>query len=222
MSLLRAFGTAFGLSQIPLFLKFAAQNPDDFINANKIQNCVGMTTNSLTRVSPPEIPFQVETVVSNTNNGAVQWNTIQNEVFAVRDTPFSRSAVLSKTSASLSETFSWAADQFTQCTNWLVNKLASLLPEMRFAVVLGSIVVVFMSLTLAHFYSKRPAPPIAASLVQTANATDDLSCVICMHKLRTHVFVPCGHMITCGSCTNVPICPMCREPINTAVKVFCS
>jgi len=49
------------------------------------------------------------------------------------------------------------------------------------------------------------------------------SCVICMVTPSNHVYIPCGHLVTCETCTSkVQQCPMCRSEIAQRVKVFIS
>jgi hypothetical protein len=58
-------------------------------------------------------------------------------------------------------------------------------------------------------------------------STDDDDCVVCMDALRTHLFVPCGHMCVCGDCAMIVSgeggtneCPLCRVAVSGTVKVF--
>ncbi len=49
--------------------------------------------------------------------------------------------------------------------------------------------------------------------------------VVCLEAPRTHVFVPCGHMCTCKSCSSrlmedSRVCPMCNQSSTMAIKVF--
>jgi hypothetical protein len=58
--------------------------------------------------------------------------------------------------------------------------------------------------------------------------TEETQCVVCMDAPKDHLIVPCGHMCVCAGCaeqltkTRTPTCPVCREPIQQTVKVFCS
>mmetsp|Transcript_26245 Transcript_26245/g.37474 ORF Transcript_26245/g.37474 Transcript_26245/m.37474 type:complete len:429 (+) Transcript_26245:94-1380(+) len=50
-------------------------------------------------------------------------------------------------------------------------------------------------------------------------------CIVCWAVPRTHVFVPCGHMSACKSCsTRVmrerKVCPTCNQPSTMAIEVF--
>jgi len=56
-----------------------------------------------------------------------------------------------------------------------------------------------------------------------APADEDMHCVICLEKERTHVLVPCGHLCLCADCApNIApgTCPLCREACAMAVKVY--
>ena len=50
-------------------------------------------------------------------------------------------------------------------------------------------------------------------------------CVVCWVAPRTHVFVPCGHMCACKSCSSrlmksMKICPTCNQSSKMAIEVF--
>ena len=52
-------------------------------------------------------------------------------------------------------------------------------------------------------------------------------CVICMSAPLTHVFVPCGHMCACKSCSETLIensnkCPICNQQATSSMEVFFS
>lgn len=50
--------------------------------------------------------------------------------------------------------------------------------------------------------------------------TPDL-CVVCLEQEYNSVFVPCGHMCCCMSCSShLTICPLCRRRIDQAVRTF--
>ena len=54
------------------------------------------------------------------------------------------------------------------------------------------------------------------------------TCTICLDKERSHIFLPCGHLVCCAKCAkkakNEPPnqCPMCRKPIKNMVKAYMS
>ncbi|CAH4016285.1 unnamed protein product [Pieris brassicae] len=54
------------------------------------------------------------------------------------------------------------------------------------------------------------------------NMSPDGECVICMECKSQVVFVPCGHMCCCQSCSQKDIssCPMCRSSIERIIKVL--
>jgi predicted amidophosphoribosyltransferase len=51
---------------------------------------------------------------------------------------------------------------------------------------------------------------------------------VCFDAPKEYAIVPCGHQCVCASCaeqltnTRTPTCPVCREPIQQTMKVFCS
>ncbi|KAK4762755.1 hypothetical protein SAY87_013402 [Trapa incisa] len=46
-------------------------------------------------------------------------------------------------------------------------------------------------------------------------------CVICLEQAYNAVFVPCGHMCCCTTCSvHLTNCPLCRKRIEQAVKTF--
>ncbi|XP_030514915.1 E3 ubiquitin-protein ligase SP1 isoform X7 [Rhodamnia argentea] len=46
-------------------------------------------------------------------------------------------------------------------------------------------------------------------------------CVICLEQEYNSVFVPCGHMCCCTTCSShLTNCPLCRRRIEQAVKTF--
>jgi len=50
-------------------------------------------------------------------------------------------------------------------------------------------------------------------------------CTICMDAVADTVFVPCGHLVSCGECAaklKKKPCPVCRKKIKLAQKVFMS
>ena len=65
-----------------------------------------------------------------------------------------------------------------------------------------------------------------SSSVADAVASDDDDsdrCVVCFEGLKTHAMILCGHQCVCGPCgvmiveSEKPLCPICREPVMTAV-----
>lgn len=77
------------------------------------------------------------------------------------------------------------------------------------------------------------APPVESdeknySGVLNVDEKDELNtegeCVICMETKSEVVFVPCGHMCCCLSCSKKDLedCPMCRTNIEKTIKVILS
>ena len=52
----------------------------------------------------------------------------------------------------------------------------------------------------------------------------EAKCSICISNTKSHVIVPCGHKSICGECAphilQTGICPICRTPIESIIKVF--
>lgn len=49
----------------------------------------------------------------------------------------------------------------------------------------------------------------------------DVSCQLCLTKRRAIVFLPCGHVTTCKTCSlRISSCPSCRGKIRKRFKVF--
>ena len=48
-----------------------------------------------------------------------------------------------------------------------------------------------------------------------------LQCIVCLTKLRSIAFFPCGHCCVCTDCcSRVDSCSYCRARINTLVKIY--
>jgi hypothetical protein len=77
----------------------------------------------------------------------------------------------------------------------------------------------------AKLGSSSVAPPAAPAPHPDAEET---MCVVCFDAPKDHAIVPCGHVCVCASCaeqltkTRTPTCPVCREPIQQTMKLFCS
>ena len=58
-----------------------------------------------------------------------------------------------------------------------------------------------------------------------AAAVED-ECVVCLERGRDHVLLPCGHLCVCEACAlqvqggPTPVCPLCRQGVQSAVRVF--
>ena len=54
-------------------------------------------------------------------------------------------------------------------------------------------------------------------------SAENKNCVVCADKPIEAVFIPCGHLVTCLECAGLVVsqgCPMCRDDIQTYLKVF--
>lgn len=47
------------------------------------------------------------------------------------------------------------------------------------------------------------------------------TCKICLDQVADIIFLPCGHMVSCGQCAPaLNRCPICRKEIAGFVKAF--
>ncbi|XP_062315029.1 baculoviral IAP repeat-containing protein 7 isoform X1 [Osmerus eperlanus] len=52
---------------------------------------------------------------------------------------------------------------------------------------------------------------------------EERTCKVCMDKLVSIVFIPCGHLVVCSDCaTSLRHCPICRAVIRGSVRAFMS
>ena len=56
-------------------------------------------------------------------------------------------------------------------------------------------------------------------------ATDNTTCVICLDKSRSCLYLPCAHLATCGGCdTDLEsggaggVCPICQQGISSRIR----
>ena len=50
---------------------------------------------------------------------------------------------------------------------------------------------------------------------------ESLNCVACVEEMRSVVFLPCKHLCFCYGCSkDMATCPVCRQRVNMAVKIF--
>jgi len=75
--------------------------------------------------------------------------------------------------------------------------------------------------------SRSAVEPISRPIADGSAARVALhgDCVVCCDQLATHVFTACGHLCACGECAksiieSTALCPICRTPSSTAVKVY--
>ena len=72
---------------------------------------------------------------------------------------------------------------------------------------------------------KKESKPKSLVKWKDEEKTGVKECVVCMEAPRTHVFVPCGHICVCGSCSNRmmesrKLCPTCNQLSTMAIEVF--
>eukprot|EP01084_Bolivina_argentea_P319541 554236_1 len=86
---------------------------------------------------------------------------------------------------------------------------------------------------IQYLLSISSSPMISESINTNTNECDigdnkenittdkDKECVVCMHNIKDHICVPCGHMCLCKDCKNMidGKCPMCQAQC-TIVRVF--
>jgi hypothetical protein len=52
---------------------------------------------------------------------------------------------------------------------------------------------------------------------------DRKNCKICYEKDANMVFLPCGHLVVCETCSSrIRECPLCRRPIDGVLKAYLS
>jgi len=56
---------------------------------------------------------------------------------------------------------------------------------------------------------------------------NEMLCVVCLDAQRSHLFTPCMHICTCAKCSSYIVskqsgCPICRNPIQSSIKVYMS
>ena len=67
--------------------------------------------------------------------------------------------------------------------------------------------------------------PESQEIIQPENSdsqktNDENLCIICCDQERSLVFIPCGHLVSCGRCAvNFTTCPTCRSDITGSAKV---
>ncbi|XP_061667352.1 baculoviral IAP repeat-containing protein 7 [Syngnathoides biaculeatus] len=66
--------------------------------------------------------------------------------------------------------------------------------------------------------AKEPGPEELLRQLQ-----EERTCKVCMDKLVSIVFIPCGHLVVCGDCAaSLRHCPICRAIIRGSVRAFMS
>lgn len=50
---------------------------------------------------------------------------------------------------------------------------------------------------------------------------DERLCKVCLDGQVSHVFVPCGHAVCCGTCVgNIKECPLCRSRLQGSIIIY--
>eukprot|EP00927_Polykrikos_kofoidii_P025267 TRINITY_DN22735_c0_g1_i1.p1 TRINITY_DN22735_c0_g1~~TRINITY_DN22735_c0_g1_i1.p1 ORF type:complete len:633 (-),score=81.75 TRINITY_DN22735_c0_g1_i1:56-1954(-) len=69
--------------------------------------------------------------------------------------------------------------------------------------------------------------PVSGSLpAGGTKEEDDGVCTVCLEKPADAAVVPCGHMCGCHDCLQMlqasrsPLCPMCRGPLTSVIRIF--
>ncbi|NP_001417846.1 baculoviral IAP repeat-containing protein 7 isoform 1 [Danio rerio] len=58
---------------------------------------------------------------------------------------------------------------------------------------------------------------------QLRQLQEERTCKVCMDKLVSMVFIPCGHLVVCSDCAaSLRHCPICRAVIRGSVRAFMS
>ena len=69
--------------------------------------------------------------------------------------------------------------------------------------------------------SLYPSASELASVTAERTSERERECVVCLAAPRDHVLVPCGHACCCDECcATISFCPLCRAPVEKAVKLF--
>jgi hypothetical protein len=69
-----------------------------------------------------------------------------------------------------------------------------------------------------------PPPPVIAQEDSKSDGHDDHTCIICFVNPRSHLFVPCFHLVSCADCIQNfrcgNLCPVCRTQIIEMKQVY--
>uniref|UniRef100_A0A3B4A3B5 RING-type E3 ubiquitin transferase n=1 Tax=Periophthalmus magnuspinnatus TaxID=409849 RepID=A0A3B4A3B5_9GOBI len=72
--------------------------------------------------------------------------------------------------------------------------------------------------TVVSLSAEDPSPEELLKQLQ-----EERTCKVCMDKLVSIVFIPCGHLVVCGDCAaSLRHCPICRAVIRGSVRAFMS
>ncbi|XP_037334494.1 baculoviral IAP repeat-containing protein 7 [Pungitius pungitius] len=82
----------------------------------------------------------------------------------------------------------------------------------------GSSVATVRTQALVRERAKEPSPEELLQQLQ-----EERTCKVCMDKLVSMVFIPCGHLVVCGDCAaSLRHCPICRAVVRGSVRAFMS
>ena len=57
--------------------------------------------------------------------------------------------------------------------------------------------------------------------MRVASIEKQVRCVVCLDRVRSVVFLPCFHLVSCDVCQyGVLTCPVCRKPVDSRVKAM--
>lgn len=97
------------------------------------------------------------------------------------------------------QTFSWYIEKYCVCVFILTHSS-------------------FLTLYVVCQAVKDPSPEELLRQLQ-----EERTCKVCMDKLVSIVFIPCGHLVVCGDCAaSLRHCPICRAVIRGSVRAFMS
>lgn len=84
---------------------------------------------------------------------------------------------------------------------------------------------------VCHFFlgEHQPISPLPPTVNEPSpeellrQLQEERTCKVCMDKLVSIVFIPCGHLVVCGDCAaSLRHCPICRAVIRGSVRAFMS
>ena len=101
----------------------------------------------------------------------------------------------------------------------------SLEPLPRSSVCLQTPVQAIASAKLQHNYSVKAENTTLISENATLKAespdVDSGICVWCLEQHSQVAIVPCGHKCLCAQCkSKVSVCPICRGPVTSTLRIF--
>jgi hypothetical protein len=71
------------------------------------------------------------------------------------------------------------------------------------------------------FRQKNSVVPAINNKDEKESTNDELSCIVCFDAIIDTMLSPCNHLQVCHNCAQLLlVCPSCRLPIVTRIKVF--